>query len=678
LSSTGYASLHAQKGTAKVHFLNFTTHDSVYLRWAPSTPLAWELANEHGYTLEKFIMMQDGQLLKPQVNQSLTIQPLALQKWEPIIIQNGDTNKYAAIAAQTIYGEEFTTPSTNAGIVSAIQQAKARESRYSYALFAADQNLQTAKAMGLFATFELKDNEKYAFKIYTNIPPKLLSTDTAYLYIDPERTNQVPPVQDLQAITEDQRVVISWIRTGYERTFSSFMIEKANQSDMIFRPAHENTFVPLNPKGESLNLQRNYFTDSLPIESGEKVCYRVSGINPFGMKGTASDTICVSSNPAFSYVPFIQSANVDKNNGVLLTWLKPRRKDSVVQYEIMHSSSPKNYTSLKIFSNPDSTMFYHHKPQSTNYYIIVATDVHGSRNYSYPKLVQLIDSIPPAVPKQPTAVIDSNGVVTLTWKKNQEQDLLGYRIYRSNFKSNEFGQITKEIHLKNRFYDSITLKSLTKKMYYKIQAVDTRFNNSELSRPLEVIKPDLIPPPKPAFSNYALSDSGVFIEWTPAVTSDSKEFHLYLSKENSKDWKRIKRFHSDRNEVFLYPADLPHEKLMFTLVAIDSSQNESEPAKPITIHAGIYKEATGIKKFTGYADREVESIVLKWEYAGIPQVGKTLKLYRTTDGNNMRLYKTFPASETKIFADRQVKQDRIYHYLLILETKKTKTLKIKY
>ncbi len=39
--------------------------------------------------------------------------------------------------------------------------------------------------------------------------------------------------------------------------------------------------------------------------------------------------------------------------------------------------------------------------------------------------------MPPAVPSGLKAVVDSNGVVTLTWNKNSERDLMGYKIYRA-------------------------------------------------------------------------------------------------------------------------------------------------------------------------------------------------------------------------------------------------------
>ena len=60
-------------------------------------------------------------------------------------------------------------------------------------------------------------------------------------------------------------------------------------------------------------------------------------------------------------------------------------------------------------------------------------------------------------------------------------DLYGYRVFRANSKHEEFSQITVESVFYSHYTDTISLQTLTKKVYYKILAVDQRQNWSEFS-----------------------------------------------------------------------------------------------------------------------------------------------------------------------------------------------------
>ncbi len=121
------------------------------------------------------------------------------------------------------------------------------------------------------------------------------------------------------------------------------------------------------------------------------------------------------------------------------------------------------------------------KLDPTNYFTITAIGKQGNSRTSYPVLVQPVDSIPPVKPVGLEGKVDSLGVVTLKWKANIEPDMLGYRVFKGNNKNEEYSQITVKPHVATTFYDSVSVKSLNNKVYYKIVAVDKRFNMSKYS-----------------------------------------------------------------------------------------------------------------------------------------------------------------------------------------------------
>ncbi len=108
-----------------------------------------------------------------------------------------------------------------------------------------------------------------------------------------------------------------------------------------------------------------------------------------------------------------------------------------------------------------------------NYYVIQAVDTAFNVSSSLPVAVTLIDTIPPAPPVWASGSIDSLGVVSLELEKNPENDLMGYRLYRSNDPGHEFSVIfegfvesdTLRDAIPVVFTDTLSLNSLTPYVY---------------------------------------------------------------------------------------------------------------------------------------------------------------------------------------------------------------------
>ena len=93
-----------------------------------------------------------------------------------------------------------------------------------------------------------------------------------------------------------------------------------------------------------------------------------------------------------------------------------------------------------------------------------------------------VDSIPPATPANLTAVgYDMH--IDLSWSPVEDEDVAGYRIYRSNWGGSYFqvGYMEMEIPFFNHFLGETGLSG-----YYKISAVDNSYNESDLTDPIEV------------------------------------------------------------------------------------------------------------------------------------------------------------------------------------------------
>ncbi|QYS92162.1 hypothetical protein JJC04_06235 [Flavobacterium covae] len=121
-------------------------------------------------------------------------------------------------------------------------------------------------------------------------------------------------------------------------------------------------------------------------------------------------------------------------------------------------------------------------------------------------LVQPIDSIPPIAPQGLEGVIDTLGIIKLKWKPNTEPDLYGYKVFRSYEKEGLYVELSTKVFNRTHYQDTITIKSLNKKVFYKLKALDIRYNESPLSNAFEIKKKDKIAPSIPVLSDYELEE----------------------------------------------------------------------------------------------------------------------------------------------------------------------------
>ena len=82
------------------------TEEGVILRWSPADYATWRIADTMGYTIKRYTILRNGEVLAPEEIQNpaniLTahVKVAPIDQWEPFA-----NEKYVAIAAECIYGE---------------------------------------------------------------------------------------------------------------------------------------------------------------------------------------------------------------------------------------------------------------------------------------------------------------------------------------------------------------------------------------------------------------------------------------------------------------------------------------------------------------------------------------------------------------------------------------------
>ncbi len=649
---------HGDAPSPKVAVIARAQPDRILLRWAPTTPAGWQYANQYGYVVERYTVLKDSLLATLQKTILTTdLKPLPLMQWESFV----KGNKYAAVAAQALYGETFQlSEQKGKSVTQIIHKSKELESRFSFALFAADQSLEVARLSGLFYEDKTaRPDEKYLYRVYAQVPPSKMQLDTGFVYAGLADHQPLPKPLDLEARFADQVVELRWNRQHFERIYNSFIVERSDDEGTSFHSISELPILNTVPENQP-DPYYMFKLDSLP-ENDRRYSYRVRGISPFGELSPPSDTVSGMGRSAFVASPVIVQKTVLANGQVQLAWEFPdTAKAQLSGFTVQRSQSSKGAFEAVVQVPSSARSYLDRQPNHTNYYRITAHDTHGRITSSLPVLVQRMDSLPPAPPVALVGRVDSTGRVVLRWKANREQDMYGYRVYRANFLGEEFSQVTVGPVPDTVFTDTINVRTLTRSVYYKVMAVDRSQNPSGFSAPLALKRPDVLPPVTPVFATVNASDKGIELRWINSSSTDVERHLLYRRPMGKPEWEPVAAFKRADSVVRYVDVNTGiRTTYEYTLVAEDESGLRSQLAKPVTakrIDTGIRPAMDDIRVT---ADRENRQIVLAW--SGSRKNVDRYLLYRAEAGGPLRLYKTLPA-ETHLYQDKTLMINTIYTY----------------
>ncbi len=641
-----------------------SSNGAIMLRWAPNTPTTWKYSNQYGYRIERHTVSRGDQILNPREIKQLNNQPIKpkpLEQWEGF----ADRNDLAGVAAQALYGDDFEVEMEEGGngMMAIINQAQILEQRFTFALFSADLDFEVALFSGLaFVDNDTKASETYLYKIISEIPEDKLNVKFGAVFLSRKDYRPLPKPLELAGIFKDSQVMLSWNYKLLERDYSSYFIERSSDAGRSFQRISEDPVTSLNNTDEQ-NTSRIVYIDSLP-QNGKEYQYRIKGISPFGETGPYSDIIKGKGVKGHYYNPAILDAVLSKDQlSVVITWDFPQEGiEGLSHFEIVRADQVQG-DFVPVISGVDRSQrtIIVNDVQSINYYSVTAVGLDGTKRISFPRMVQPDDAIPPADPRGLTGTIDSTGIVTLRWQQNTEKDFLGYRVFRANLEDEEFTQITFRPIVENTIIDTIPIKTLVKKIYYKVQAFDKRYNPSGFSEVLKLNRPDIIPPTPPVITKFKVTDQEVELQWVSSNSEDAIKTLIYKKKKGTRlNWELV----ADLNIADSRYKDKSYKEkgeYLYTLLTIDESGLESDPIAPVTIFINGNKVKPNIERFNVTANREEKHILLNWIYK---EKGVTeLLLFRGKGEQKPTLYKVFKDGQNS-FVDNKLVINTDYTYLL--------------
>ncbi|WP_343745743.1 hypothetical protein [Chitinophaga sp.] len=630
----------------------------IQLRWSPAGYIAWEIGNKYGYTVERFTTSVNGVLVpnpKPVVLTAQPLKPYSLQQMEAAARKD---ERITAIA-ELIYGEGGKKVKPEEGIGSWFENQSQNDWRMSMALLSCDLSTATARAAGLFLEDStVRPGERYAYRISVAQQPKNLVIDTAIVVTALNETVLLVRPPELAIVCADSTATLGWLTNFNRGMYSAYVVERGTDGK-TFQPVSDLPVLPTTPDAAGFS----YYQDSLP-DNDVKYYYRVKGITPFGEYGPYSQVVMGMGIPAVAERPVMDTIIVIENKKIELRWLLPgdlaKNLSSIVVTRSEKGSGP--FLPIATFKTDKAPVYSYTdpKPMNSNYYKIKGITKRGKAIYSFPYFAQLIDSIPPDMPKGLAGTVDSTGVVTLKWDNNTEKDLKGYRVFRGNSAKEEFMEVTQEILAAPAFTDTITLHTLTSKVYYKVIALDRNYNTSAYTPALMLKRPDTIAPSAPVFTKALRSDSlkAAVLQWHNSTSEDVVKYTLYCINTKDSSRREVAVWDTARlRESYTDTALVLGNTYFYELVVSDDSGNKSKD-----ISGDIWFETgrrPAVKSWKGIVDTEKRQVVLSWEYDQ-PDV-KQYRIYRAKNDAPYILYRTVDGTARQL-VDDEIMLGNIYRY----------------
>jgi len=645
-----------------IQVAGFIDKGKVLLRWAPDNHVSWQRANNAGYTIYRKTVIRNGKVIENPDSILIGIfQPVPLNGWKSY----ADSSTFA-IAAEAIYGSgmEMTVTSQNI-FFEKVNIAREQQSRFSIGLLCADQSFTVARMMGLGAIDSaVKANEAYLYIVRSNYSDSIEVRELGYVLVDFSFGNILPRPFGVTYQLIGKEVIFSMPYEPFRGIYTNFELERSADGKNFVTVVGKNYYSMSTADDD---VQSYIVRDSVKIEVSAYY-YRIRGRTPFDTYGPYSDIIEVKVMPSIDATPWI-TAIKDVDDKIAITWVMDSVNEQNLKGFMVYQSASQDGPFKPIFKDlidKSTNLSYAQKPADYSYYRVAAIDQFDRPYFSSSRLFQARDSIPPLPPTGLKGEFDSTGVVTLTWKSGNEADLLGYQLLYSTSDSDEPTLLTQRIIYDSTYSAKFPLNLLSSKLYFKLVALDTRYNTSKPSEPIVLVKPDTIPPSTPVLTLTADSLGNTMASIAPSKSNDVVRHILYFEGEGKAP--RV-LFTGNIYTDTTFVLDNSIGKGYLYCVAVDFSGRKGVSSKvPVRKESPTAPKAFRVSYRVNIDEGRVE---FYWDAKNTDGI---VMVYRKTEGEEYRLIGTVETLN-EYFFDKTITINQDYNYKILFSSNSGKTNK---
>lgn len=285
-----------------------------------------------------------------------------------------------------------------------------------------------------------------------------------------------------------------------------------------------------------------YVDNEAPV--GEEVTYRVAFVNDRGEPTGEELTKTLALEPTPAPTPENLSAT-NEGRQVTLSWTYPtssrENDDKIIRFDVYRVVGEDEAERVNgddvIFRNSAETTFSYDftvpRTGREETFFVAAVDITGRTAALSDRLTyRLLDNQPPAPVGGLEVYEGESGKAQLTWSVHTAPDVAGYHVYRAPRLEAEFQRINEQRRglLETSYIDSTVTGRRT--YYYRVSAVDSAGNESEMSTAAMAQVVDRQPPPSPTGLEATFEPRGdtsgvVRLNWSVTnVPSDLETFRI--------------------------------------------------------------------------------------------------------------------------------------------------------
>ena len=591
----------------------------IELRYFPQKRVVLNTGFREGFVIERAVGDSD------EFTEIARLLPFTEAQWDAIMDQaEGESYDLLDLArgyldiAQTEKGGTFDFET---GIQDMRSQRADEDFEHAVFMLTAARDAAVAEALAMsFTDTDVTPGESYTYRVMTVADPPVYNLVPAPFSITAE-ADDTAYENEVFFYEGDTWINFFWVE---DERLSLYTVERKDPGSDEFRLITSAPQLQLRGAGFDA-FEHGSFRDE-DLENYQAYTYRFYGQNLFGERILFAEVEAMPRDRTPPEPPRILTLEHHKPREVLLEWemndppapdlmgvVVARSHQVEGEYRIIHPELLPETTRSLI-----DTTFVEGQP---NYYVIQAVDTAFNVSSSLPVAVTLIDTIPPVQPVFLSGEVDSSGVVTLIVEKNEEPDLMGYRLFRSNDPDHEFSVIFEgfvdDDSLRHEipvvFSDTITLNSLTPEVYYKVRALDFNFNQSEFSDVLAIARPDTIPPITPVFKRVVTGPDVVELEFAPSGSRDVALQTLYRKTSMLEPW-LLRDTLSVGQTAFSDTLVTQGTMYYYSLRAVDVSGNWSDYAHPVSARPYDSGVRPPVENLQAMLDEENGMIRLTWNY----------------------------------------------------------------
>lgn len=617
---------------------------------------------QNGWNIERAAISNGDTSAFTRLNES-PIKPASRERWEALKNQSDMVGPILKV----LYPEP--TKEAPQSFFGQVNSHQTLNNRHYFYLFLSADNRAVSKASGLeYLDKSAERDKEYLYRAtiqgHEDSPghsgEKVVNTrDLADSYRAPE----------LRAGNKDSAALLSWNHRGYKNLFLSYDVQRA-AGQKPFRNINDAPLAYNKERGRDTTDGLMYFLDSLK-EVGTTYRYRLVAHDYFGLDSEPSNVVPVKFRDLHA-PPAPQGLKVQPaGGGMEVVWDYPHRPEDLAGFYAVrskHSSSgPFNRLHEKLLPSDQKNYVDQNAGARDDYfYAVAAFDTAGNFNVSNGVSPSVPDTIAPEPPKGLEAKVDSSGLVALRWQMGDADDLSGFRVFRSLSRDYEFVQVTDTPTVYNAYVDTLNLNSLNSKVYYKVVAVDDRWNHSRFSDVLEVTRPDTIAPTRALLTGATYEKGMVRLEWEPSSSQDVEKQYVMYRGEGQNQWQVLDSLRGNEKDSYSAPLTDTTRAWQLAIQTMDDNGLHSGLSNIRKVVVDSYSPVPPVEDFQA-ENGGGDQVQLSWETPSKAEKYR-LMLYRAQGEGQPLLYETLEGARPA-YTDSGLQADTTYRYQVALKRK---------